>query len=195
MLTDVAGWRWCAASCLAHVHRHYKQNKCRAESHSGFSGQPPTEIKPDKNKVRSIHNDLCQTPKNTEPIKGTNKKKNKALENIQKELCDIPQGSLICQKSLHISNQHILSNTKAIHIVNAASNVWKNDKRLEACCNITILLEERWVPTRAETVVSPLEVATVLVIKGMCFVGSVWRDAKTCWTAQLISLNSWWTFL
>lgn len=55
-----------------------------------------------------------------------------------------------------------------------------SEKRLEACCNIIILLEERWVPTRAETVVSALQAATVLVIKGMCFVGSVWRDVKTC---------------
>lgn len=54
------------------------------------------------------------------------------------------------------------------------------EKSRETCCNITLLLEDRWVPTRAATVVSSLQVATVLVIKGMCFVGSVWRDIKSC---------------
>lgn len=54
------------------------------------------------------------------------------------------------------------------------------EKGLAACCNISLLLEDRLVPTRAETVVSSLQVATVLVIKGMCFVGSVWHDVKPC---------------
>lgn len=45
-------------------------------------------------------------------------------------------------------------------------------KTLTASFNITSPLEEQRAPTEAEPVVCSLRVATVLLIKGMCFVGS-----------------------
>lgn len=62
---DAAGWRWCAASCPAHVPQHCTQSRYRTESHSRSSGRPPTETKPHKPSRLEVHKLTPEEPQST----------------------------------------------------------------------------------------------------------------------------------
>lgn len=67
-----------------------------------------------------------------------------------------------------VATAGVLPNSAAARIFNAAANI---SEKLTACFSITLPLEEQLAATGAEPAVCSPQVATVLLIRGMCFVG------------------------
>lgn len=91
----------------------------------------------------------------------------------------------LCEKAfvtfIHIFLSTCCPNSVAACIKNAATNI---PEKVTACFNVILALAEQLAPTGTESVVCSLHVATVLLIRGMCFVGRVCGSAYKLDTPQ-----------